>query len=166
MSTNVTQIHEAIEALLRDDAAFQADIAALGLGTTGAAAHPKIIKAFRPPEQIGAEHLPAFVLEKGDSQTAVLTNAGTEHSVIGFVQQGMGTEIYIGLVWHQQAHDRAYEQRLGLENAFVELFLRNPDPGGAVLAWVSQVEFDRGALHPRQTALVTVTAEYVVRRSA
>lgn len=165
VSTDSKQIHDAIEVLLRNDAPFKAAMEALGLGAHGQAAHPNIIKAFRDPAQIDSSKLPAFVLEKGDSQAAALSNAGSEHSVIGFQQQGMSTDVYIGLAWHQQDHDKAYDQRIGLELAFVQLFLRNPDPGGAVMSWVSQVEFDRGALHPRQTALITVTNEYAVRRS-
>ena len=166
MSTDAVQIHDAIEQLLLDDALFRADMEALGLSAHGQAAHPKIIKAFRPAQQIDASKLPAFVLEKGNSSAAPLANAGSEHSVIGFQQQGMSTDVFIGLAWHQQEHEKAYEQRLGIERAFIQLFLRHPDPGGAVMAWVSSVEFDRGALHPRQTALVTVTTEYAVRRSA
>lgn len=158
-------IHAAIEALLSADATFAADILALGLGSAGQAAAPQLLLGLREPRQVSAAQLPAYLVEKGDDDTASLTQDGSEFSVIGFSQQGMATDVLIGVIWSQQDVETAYRQRLGLSTAFVDLFLRNPDPGGAVMAWTRKVVYDRGALHPTQTALVTVRVEYAQQRS-
>lgn len=160
----IVAIHAAIEALLANDATFVAAIRALNLGTGGVAATPKVMKSLRDPQQVGQENYPAWLIEKGDSAAESLSNDGTEFGVIGFTQQGMASDILIGLVWHQQDAAVAYGQRLGLEAAFVDLFLRNPAPGGATIAWARELKFDRGALHPTQTALATIRVEYAQAR--
>lgn len=162
----IEQIYQAIRTLITTDATFVAAIQALGLGADGAAISPKVLDSMRRPEQVPQHDWPAFLLEAGDSDAEALSNDGSEFSVIGFTQQGMAADILIGLIWHQQDRATAVSQRLGLEAAFVDLFLRNPDPGDATLAWVRRVDRDRGALHPTQTALVTVRVEYAQQRTS
>lgn len=159
-------IHAGIEALLTGDAPFVADMQALNLGSGGEAVAPQLLLALREPAQVPQQKYPAFLVEKGNADTEVLSDTGSEFSVIGFTQQGMATDVLIGVIWHQPTPETAYRQRMGLETAFVDLFLRHPDPGGATLAWVRRVDFDRGALHPTQTALVTVRVEYAQQRTA
>lgn len=159
-------IHAAIESLLKTDATFLAAVSALNLGAESQPAEPQVLKAFRDPRQIPQHQWPAWILEAGDSEAEGLTNADSTFGVLGFSQQGMACDVLIGAIWHQGDRDTAYDQRLALEAIFVDLFLRHPDPGGATLAWVRRVEFDRGALHPTQTAMVTVRVEYAQERSA
>lgn len=161
----ITQIHAAIADLLTGDAPFVADMQALVLGSRDTPDTPRLLNAFRQPQQIPQDKWPAFLLEKGDSEASSAANDGSEFGVIGFTQQGMATDVLIGLIWHQSNPDTAYAQRLGLEQAFVDLLLRHPDPGGATLAWVRSIRFDGGALHPTQTALVTVRVEYEIQRT-
>lgn len=161
----IEQIHAAIEALLAGDAPFVADMQALGLGTRNTADVPRLLLSLRDPRQVSQDLMPAFLVEKGDADAEALSNDGSEFSVIGFTQQGMATDVLIGVIWHQQDPALAYRQRMGLETAFVDLFLRHPDPGGTTLAWVRRVDFDRGALHPTQTVLATVRVEYAQQRT-
>lgn len=161
----IEQIHAAISALLTGDTYFVADLKAIGLGSHGEAAAPQVLPAFRQPQQVPQQKYPAFLLEKGDSATEGLSDDGSEFSVIGFTQQGMATDVLIGMIWHQTDPAVAYAQRLAIEQPFIDLFLRNPGPGNATLAWVRRIDFDRGALHPTQTALVTVRVEYAAQRT-
>lgn len=162
----IVQIHDAIEALLSGDADFLADVRALELGAQGQAAVFQILHSLRDPAQVHPSKLPAVMLEKGDDEIESLSNTGDDggFSVIGYTQQGMAADLFIGMQWHQADPERAYRQRLGLLPVFVDLFLRNPDPGGATNVYVRRMEFDRGALHPIQTALVTVRIEYAQPR--
>ena len=161
----IGQIHAAIEALLTGDAPFVADLLALNLGSDGSAVAPQLLLSLRDPRQVPQQKFPALLVEKGNADTEALSDTGSEFSVIGFSQQGMATDVLVGLIWHQPDPVVAYRQRTGLETAFVDLFLRHPDPGGATLAWTRRIDFDRGALHPTQTALVTVRVEYAQQRS-
>lgn len=162
--TTIAAIHDALADLLTQDAAFVAAIQALGLGNDGAAAVPGVWLAFRDPRQIHASKLPLFVLESGDADAQAVTNDGSTFGVMGYTQQEMAADVLVGLVWHQPDHETAYRQRLGLETAFLQLLLRNPAVGGALQAWLKQMQFDRGALHPTQTAVATLRVEYIVSR--
>lgn len=162
--TTIADIHDGLATLLAEDVTFRQQIDALGLGADGAAAVPAVWRGFRDPRQIHASKLPLMVLETGDSEAQAATNDGSQFGVLGYTQQEMAADVLIGLVWHQPDHDKAYAQRVALESIFVLLLLRNPDVGGALQAWVHQVQYDRGALHPTQTAVVTVRVEYVLAR--
>lgn len=162
--TDIEAIHDAIAALLTQDALFAQDLTALALGANNGALVPRVIEAFRTPQQVPQQHYPAFLLEKGDSEAESIGNDGGGFGVIGYTQQSMATDVLIGLVWHQQDHSRAYRQRLGIERAFIDLFLRHADAGGATLAYVRRVDFDRGGLHPLQTAQIVARVEYSQQR--
>lgn len=164
MSTTILAIHNALADLLTGDPNFLSDLGVLTLGNGGAVAYPQVLRAFRDPRQIDSARLPLFLLESGDSDAQAVTNDGSMFGVVGFTQQDMACDVLIGVIWHQQDHDTAYAQRLRLETAFIDLLLRHPDVGGAVTAWVNKVQFDRGALHPTQTAVITVRVEYVQAR--
>lgn len=160
----IEQIHAAIEALLAGDALFLADMQALELGSQNQAVAPQVLLALRDPQQVHQSKYPAFLIEAGDAETEALTNDGTSFSVIGYTQQGMAADVEIGVLWHQADPDKAYRQRVGMEAPFIDLFLRNPDPGDATLAYVRRIVPDRGALHPTQTMLITVRVEYAQQR--
>jgi hypothetical protein len=160
----IEQIHAAIEALLAGDALFVADMQALALGAQNQQVAPQVLLALRDPAQIPQAKWPALLVEAGDGEAESITNSGSEFSVIGYTQQGMAADVEIGLIWHQADPDTAYRQRLGIQTAFIDLFLRNPDPGDAVLAYVRAIRPDRGALHPTQTMLITVRVEYAQQR--
>lgn len=161
----IDQIHTAIAALLTGDAPYLADMQALQLGSRDEATAPKLLRGLRTAKQVPQHDYPAQLLEVGDSEAESLANSGSEFSVIGFTQQGMATDTLIGFIWSQQDRDKAVAQRLGIQNAMVDLFLRHPDPGDATLAWVRAVAHDRGALHPTQTCLITVRVEYAQQRT-
>lgn len=161
----IETIFTAIKGLLQADEPFLADIRALGLGKIGEEADLTVLGGLRPAAQVPQQKYPAALLDLGDSEAEALSNGGSEFSVIGFTQQGMAADILIGLIWHQQDRDTAVAQRLGINAAFVDLFLRHPDPGGAVLAWVRRVDHDRGGVHPTQTTLITVRVEYAQQRT-
>lgn len=162
--TDIAAIHAALASLLATDAHFVDDIEAIGLGSSGQAVVPGLLKAFRDPRQIHTSTLPLFVLDTGDGDAQAILNDGNTFGVMGYTQQDMAAEILVGLVWHQTDHDTAYAQRLKLEPAFIDLMLRHPDVGGAAQAWVAKIQFDRGALHPTQTAVVTIRVEYAQKR--
>lgn len=162
--TDIATIHAALAVLLTTDPFFVEDIEAIGLGAAGQIVVPGMWYAFRDPRQIHTSKLPLFVLEKGDSDAQAVLNDGNTFGVMGFSQQDMATDILVGMIWHQPDHDTAYQQRLKIEPAFLDLMLRHPDVGGAVQAWVRHIQFDRGALHPTHTAVVSIRVEYTQHR--
>jgi len=138
MST-LADIDSGIAALLAGDAAFLADIQALGLGENGEAMAPSLLRGFRPVASIGQEHFPCWVMELGDT--------GSTGVAVGACHQDFQGELLLALVWHQQDPDTAYQQRLGLLPALVRLFLRNPLMGDAAVTVDAQAN-DRSANHP------------------
>lgn len=161
----IDQIHTAIQQLLTADAPYLADLQALQLGARDESVVPKLLLGLRTVKQVQSHDYPAQLLDVGDGEAESLANSGSEFSVIGFEQQGMAADVLLGFIWSQQERDRAVAQRLGLQNAVIDLFLRNPDPGGATLAWVRGVAHDRSALHPTQTTLFTIRVEYAQQRT-
>src|SRR5690606_7206793 len=90
--------------------------------------------------KIRPESFPCWVLEPGDAQT-------TEQGV-GSCHLVQDVETLLALVWHQQDHDTAYNQRLALEDELARLFLRNPRPGDVGDTVLDASGNDRQANHP------------------
>lgn len=152
----IALLHAAIDELLRTEAAFVADLQALSLGSSGAAATPKVLHGFRPVRSIGQEHYPCWVMEPGDDQSV--------EEAIGSCHQGFETEIIIALVWHQQDPEIAYQQRLSLLDDVVRLFLRNPTPGGIADVRVDACGNDRQANHPTHIVTFRLLADVRIDR--
>lgn len=134
------QLHDALATLLTTDVAFVAAVRALNLGARGVAATPEVVRGFRDWKKIPQERFPCWVMEPGDSQTTE-QGVGSCH----YVQEA---EALLALVWHQQDHDTAYNQRLALEDDLSRLFLRNPRPGDIADTIVDASGNDRQANHP------------------
>jgi hypothetical protein len=152
----VSALKDAIAALLLTEAEFLADLQAIGLQTTGAAAAPaEVLKGFRPIVSIGQEHYPCWLMESGDDQLS--------QESIGSLCTQYETEILLGLVWHQQDRDTAVDQRDALLPALVRLFLRNPAPAGCGIR-VDARGNDRAANHPTHIVTYRLLADVDVLR--
>lgn len=152
----IAVLRKAIEQLLVTDAAFVAEMAALNFAATPAVAPTKTLRGWRDPRQIGQEHFPVWVFEPGD--------ATYEEQGIGACHQRMTVEFLIGLVWHQQSHETAVDQRDSVVDAFVRLFLRNPCPGGIADTWVDSWANDRGANHPTHITTFRLLADLTINK--
>lgn len=141
----------AIETLLTTDAEFVAGLHALKLGSTGAAATPKVLQSFRPVRSIGQEHFPCWVQEVGD-----ITTTGR---AMGSCHQDAEHELLLALVWHQQDHETAFAQRDALWGLLVALFLRNPMPDDEATVYVDAMATDRAANHPTHITTFRLLAE-------
>ena len=147
----IRALHDAIATLLTTDAQFLADVQALGLGSSGEAVAPKVLRSFRPIASLGQEHFPAWVMEPGDDETI--------GRAVGSCHQDLQVEILLGLVWHQQDPDAAYYQRLDMRGPLTALFLRNPSPDGDSTVYVDAQGNDRSANHPTHITTFRLLAE-------
>lgn len=146
----------AIKSLLLTDVEFVADMAALGLPATGALTAPtKVLKGFRPVGSIGQENYPCWLMESGDDES-VGESIGSHH-------QDFETEVLLGLVWHQQDHETAVDQRDQLLDALVRLFLRNPVAADFGLR-VQARGNDRQANHPTHIVTFRLLADVSIER--
>lgn len=146
----------AIRDLLLGDAQFLADMAALGLQTTGAAAAPaKVLKGFRPLAAIGQENYPCWVLESGDDALAE-ESIGAQYALYE-------SEVLLAVVWHQQDYAAAVDQRDGLLQVLVNLFQRNPAPAGCGIRVTARGN-DRSATHPTHVATFRLMADVEIHR--
>ena len=159
-------LHAALASLLASEAAFLADMEALGLGRNGQRVVPKVLLGNRPLQSLGQEHLPAWVIEAADSDASAIGADQDEAGlVIGSDRQGFRAEIPLALVWHQQCPETAFNQRLDLASALNRLLLRNPALGEtAELAWLAGTNNDRQALHPTHVAMFRVAVLFTTRR--
>lgn len=149
-------------ALLQGDAIFQAEIEAL-IGEPVV----RVLKSNQPVASIPNDQLPCFVIEQGDGGAASLSNEGsdTDGLVIGGYRQGFESQVDIALVWRNTDRDAAFDQRGTLPVLFVQLFLRNPQPGGIAHARVQTWAPDQSLNHPRHVLAVTLTGAYAINRS-
>lgn len=152
----IDALHDAIADLLTTEPTFVADVQALALGSSGAAATPGVLRSFRPLRSLGQEHYPSWLLEPGDATSI-------EES-IGSHCQTFEVEILLALVWHQQDHATAYAQRLALLSAITRLFLRNPRPGDIADVRVDAEANDRSANHPAHIATLRLLATVRIER--
>lgn len=157
----------ALETLLTTDEAFVEHMEALGLGSAGAEVVPQVIRANRPLSTLGQERFPAWVIELGDVGLETLAEGSSDFLALGGRYQGVGRDILLALVWHQQDVPTAFGQRMGLEEPLIDLLLRNPDLGLAnvTAAYVSSISPDRGANHPTQVWGASLRLEYAVQRT-
>lgn len=147
----------AVITLLKTEAPFVAAMAALALATDGSPTAPsKVLKGFRPFASIGQENYPCWVIESGDDDSI--------DESVGSCHQTFETEILLALVWHQQARDTAVDQRDALLQHLVQLFLRNPCPGGIAGIRVDARGNDRNANHPTHVATFRLLADVDITR--
>lgn len=151
------QLHDGLATLLTTEATFVAAVRALNFGTGGTAATPGVVRGMRDWRKIGQERFPCWVLEPGDSQT---------------VEQGLGSchivqeaETLLALVWHQQDHDTAYNQRLSIEDDLARLLMRNPRPGNAGDTWLDGSANDRQANHPFHIVTFRLLSQLEIKRN-
>lgn len=158
----------ALLALLTTEADFTADLAALGLGTTGTAVVPKAMKGNRRFEQIGQEHYPCWLTDAGDLHGASADggNGDAAGLSLGSTQQDFTGDIELCLVWHQQDYDRSVDQLDALTPALARLLLRHPDLDGACIqCFLASVQTDRNYRHPLHVAAFTVRVVSTISRS-
>lgn len=153
---SIRTLHDAIAQLLTTDTEFVADIGALELGSQGAAAVPKVLRAFRAVRSIGQEHYPCWAMQPGSDETT--------GRAIGSCHQELEVEILIGLVWHQPDPDTAYYQRLDLRGAITSLFLRNPSPDGESTVYVDAQVGDGAANHPTHITTFRLLADVTINQ--
>ena len=147
---------DALETLLTTDATFVAGIRALNLGSKGDPATPKVIKSFRTLRSIGQEHFPCWAMEVGD--------ANTTDRAVGSCHQGAQREILLGLLWHQQTPETAFDQREALWDLLVALFLRNPMPDAEATVHVDAMATDRNANPPSHITTFRLLADVETRQ--
>lgn len=152
----IADLHDAIAELLKNDTEFVSDIGALGLGSNGQPATPKVLRAFRPVRSIGQEHFPCWAFEPGDDSTT--------GRAIGSCHQELEVEILVALVWHREDPDAAYYQRLRLREALTRLFLRNPSPDGESTVYVDAQGNDRSANHPTHITTFRLIADVTINK--
>lgn len=158
-------VSDAIAELLASDDTFLEAVQALGLGSTGSSAIPKVILGNRPFASLGQENFPAWVFEAGDSDPGALSEGGdAEGLVIGSSQQSFRCSFLLALVWHQQDPETAYAQRLDLLAAITSLLLRSDPPDGCTNWWVASFKNDRQANHPTHVASFALAAEITYTR--
>ena len=158
-------VFDALEAALKADPQFVADMQALSLGRT-AGAVPKVLEGNRRFDQLGQEHYPCWLIEPGDSQGASAGNDGGDANglVLTSTQQDWMDEIDISLVWHQQDYGRALAQRKGIVPAVVRLLLRNPGLGDCEQIYAVGVLNDRSYRHPTHVQTLTLRAHTTIDR--
>lgn len=159
----------ALALLLTTDPQFLADIEALGLGSTGNAAAPVVLKGNRRFEQIGQEKYPAWIHDAGDQRGASGGNDGGDPDglVINSTQQDWLGEIELSLIWHQQEYETAVDQVDGVLPALVRLLLRNPSLGETCTqAFVANVINDRSYRHPTHSTAFVIRVMTTIYRSS
>lgn len=154
---------DALELLLTTEATFVAALQALNLSSTGTPAIPQVLRGNRPLSQIPQELFPCWVIEHATFEPNELVQGG-DFQTLGTHAQGMRARFPVTLVWHQQDHTDAFNQRAGLAWPTCQLFLRNPDPGGVVLAWFDRSESEMGAQHPLQVWRAEIVADLEIRK--
>lgn len=161
-------VRNALEDLLRTDPQFVTDMQAAGLGMTGQAVVPTVLRGNRRFDQLGQEHYPCWLLERGDSRGASHGNDGGDPQglILGSDHQDWMTGHELSLVWHQQDYDTALTQREQIVPAVVRLLLRNPGLGDAHLAFVSNEINDRSYRHPTHTVTLLIEAHTTIERDA
>lgn len=147
----------AVATLLTTEATFVTAMAALGFGTHGELAAPTtVLRSFRPFRTVGQENYPCWIFESGDIQTI--------EQAINSCHQTLETEILFALLWHQQDHDTAADQRDKVVDEVVQLFLRHPCPGDIADTWVDAVGNDRSANHPTHVIVFRALANVDITR--
>lgn len=152
----IAQLRKAIEQLLTTDTQFLAGMAALDFAATPGIAPTHTLRGWREPRQIGQEHYPVWVFEAGDAEYI--------EQGVGACHQTMQVEILVALLWHQQDHETAVDQRDAVVDEVVRLFLRNPTPGDIADTWVESWANDRGANHPTHITTFRLLAELQITK--
>lgn len=152
---------DGVAELLVNDSTFAAAVAALiGQNVT------TVLRANQPIEQIPSGKFPCWVIEQGEGRSASISNDGDDDGLtIGGYEQSFESELLVSLVWKQQDRDDAAVVRADLPELMAQLFLRNPQPGGIVGAWLDSWESDRGALHPTHIWAASLRGHFVIHRS-
>lgn len=154
---------DGVATLLTSDATFASAVNAL-LGQTVS----KVLRSNTPFAElgrVGAEHLPCWVVEQGDGVAAPIANDEEAFGTIGNHEQGFQSDVLIALVWKQQDREAAANVRAELPTLVARLFMRNPQPGGIVGAWLGSWEPDRGAPHPLHHWAASINGLYSVSRA-
>lgn len=155
--------------LLTTDPLFVADMQALGLGTDGSAATPGQVAGNRPFEQIGQNNYPCWVHDTGDMLGASAGNFADTAAglVLGSDQQDWQADILLSLVWYQKDFATAVSQTDAVQPALVRLLLRNPGlADSCTLAYVADVQPDRGMRHPTHSIAFSVRVHFTIERDA
>lgn len=151
---------DAIAALLVNDATFVAAITAL-LGEPVT----RVIRSNTPWANINAADLPCFVIEQADGNASAWGTGAATGLTIGHGQQDFESNLDVCLLWNQQDRETAGDQRAQLPDLFVQLMLRNPQPGGIAGAWLQQWVPDQGVLHPRHCWAARIRAEFTINQT-
>lgn len=153
---------EGVRALLAGDAVFVNGVLdLLGVPTM------HVLDANVPITSIPANQFPCWVVEQGDGRSQSISNGGDDMGLtIGLSEQQCSSALALALVWKENDPIRAKHVRTHLPQLFVQLFLRNPMPGGVAAAWAESWEPDRGGRHPVHVWRATVRGEYAVPRSS
>ncbi len=144
--------------LFANDATFASDISAI-LGSV-----PTVLRGNRPLAGNGAidpGQLPVIVIEQGGGQPAGLAQDDDEFLTIGSYAQGCASDLDCAFVWMEHDRETASRQRTQLPEPVIQLFLRNPQPGGVNHAWISDWE-PVTANHPIQVWRFVITGQYEV----
>jgi|GEM_PF-3681875 len=150
MSQTIEDIHSGLISALTGDAGIT------GWVTThfGAGAALSTIKANAPVDKIDVNKLPALIMEIGDSNPEV--------EVQGNLQL-VPHDIPFAFVWIEQTGADAWTQRLQLHDLVIKCLLANPSLGVAGAgAWVSEVQSDHNAFHPKHVMRFVVSTEFHV----
>lgn len=146
--------------LLANDATFTAAVAAaLGQSVT------TVLRANTPIEQIPSGQFPCWVIEQSEGRAQSISEDGDDSMTIGGYSQSFESDLALALVWKQQDREAAADARADLPALVAQLFMRNPQPGAIVGAWLESWEPDRGALHPTQIWVANIRGQYVINRS-
>lgn len=161
----IRAIYAALESLLTTDPTFVAAVQALGLGASGTAVTPGVLRGNTPLSQIPVGNLPTWYFEVGDINPAPIAEDADEFLTIGSTSQGWELELPFALVWHQQVLGTAHLQRLDLFEPLNDLFLRNPSLGGTSNAWLDSLVMDRSAFAPKHVVDCTARVQFTHNRS-
>ena len=115
----------------------------------------------RPVSSIPVSQLPCFVLEQGSGAAEPIGDDG-QFLTIGNHSQSFRSLLSIAAIWNDNDRKRAARLRSALPRLLAQLFLRYPQPGGVVSAWLDGWDTDAGTRHPSQVWIGTVAGQYVI----
>ncbi|MBB5885468.1 MULTISPECIES: hypothetical protein [unclassified Xanthomonas] len=157
----------ALSRLLVTDAEFIAELQALALGSADEVVVPAVLKGNRRFDQLGQEHYPCWISDKGDARGASAGNGGGDPDglVINSTQQDWLGDLEVSLVWHQQDYERAIDQLDAITPALTRLLLRHPSlDDTCTLAFVANELNDRSYRHPTHCIAFVVRVLHTIYR--
>lgn len=130
-----------------------ADIGVAAWATTHFGKPIIVIEGNRLISSVNTSDLPVMVMELGDGTP--------DETTLGGGMDRTTANIEFAVVWSEQDHTQAHQQRLELPDLVNKALIRNRTLGGLVnVAWLVKWVPDRGVNHPTQVMRFAAAGEY------